>query len=349
MSQDIVKSILIVDDEEEVAGTLCSHLAGPNRMIELADSGYSAIDKIQTGSYDLIITDYHMKQGDGISLSHYCSNVGVPCIVITGYNSDAVEPYLPDGVEIFDKIDCFQSNDFVAHVEKKLEEAKPVSATELKLRVLVLDDDEVDFLAVKRLLLSVEQPVYEVHFSDDVESAIGSMSSNAHDAYILDYRIGPESGIDILKKAKQNGCNKPILILSGIASRQDQVDQHAIRSGADDFLDKDSLTGERIDRAIRYAMERKRQACQVTEQQPTLSQALKQSTVGEMLGKIFHEIKNPLAIISGRAQLMAIKLTDPNYSSEMLAKDIQSIEKAVLRASKIMTDFQSSSGDSTKD
>ena len=61
-------SILIVDDEPEVALLLAEILEEDEYRVDTADNGASALDKLREGRYDLIISDLKMPQLDGPGL-----------------------------------------------------------------------------------------------------------------------------------------------------------------------------------------------------------------------------------------------------------------------------------------
>jgi len=61
-------SILIVDDEPEVASLLAEILADDAHRVETAYNGLAALDKLRDGAYDLIISDLRMPHLDGPGL-----------------------------------------------------------------------------------------------------------------------------------------------------------------------------------------------------------------------------------------------------------------------------------------
>jgi CheY-like chemotaxis protein len=61
-------SILIVDDEPEVASLLAEILEEDAHRVETADNGVAALDKLRDGTYDLIISDLKMPHLDGPGL-----------------------------------------------------------------------------------------------------------------------------------------------------------------------------------------------------------------------------------------------------------------------------------------
>lgn len=82
------RRILVVDDEPEIAETLAEILELDGHVVDLADGGNSALQRIANSDYDLILTDLRMPSLDGPGLfrelekryPHLCSRV----VVITG-------------------------------------------------------------------------------------------------------------------------------------------------------------------------------------------------------------------------------------------------------------------------
>jgi CheY-like chemotaxis protein len=64
------KSILVVDDEPDVAQTLADMLELDGHRVEQAVNGVAALEKLRTGTYDLVLSDLRMPQLDGPGLYH---------------------------------------------------------------------------------------------------------------------------------------------------------------------------------------------------------------------------------------------------------------------------------------
>jgi len=62
------KTILVVDDEPEVAGVLADMLAADGHRVETAANGVRALTKLAEGAYDLIVSDIKMPGLDGPGL-----------------------------------------------------------------------------------------------------------------------------------------------------------------------------------------------------------------------------------------------------------------------------------------
>src|SRR5439155_9809663 len=80
------------------------------------------------------------------------------------------------------------------------------------------------------------------------------MKNRSSDIYFIDYRLGAKTGLDLLKEAIAAGCEEPVILLTGKGNHT--VDMEAMRVGAMDYLVKGELNEEKLERSIRYALER---------------------------------------------------------------------------------------------
>lgn len=127
------------------------------------------------------------------------------------------------------------------------------------LKVCLVDDDEDDFILTRSLLMDIpEEPMsirwQSIDWINSYEKAVQSLSPPFYDIYLVDYRLGVNTGIDFLERAKEAGCTSPIIILTGKGDKE--IDLLAMRAGAADYLVKDKVDSLMLDRAIRYALER---------------------------------------------------------------------------------------------
>ena len=123
-------------------------------------------------------------------------------------------------------------------------------------KVLVVEDDTDDFLILKTMLLSIQPGRFELERVSSYEDALEKIAGNLHDVCLLDYRLKGKNGIDFLRETHERGYATPILLLTGLADYQ--VDLEAMRLGASDFIHKSRIDGPLLERSIRYAIERKK-------------------------------------------------------------------------------------------
>lgn len=120
------------------------------------------------------------------------------------------------------------------------------------IRVLLIEDDEDDYLLTKALVSARENKTIKLDWVDSYDRAITAIGDGKHDVYLVDYRLGPYTGIDLIQEAFRIGCRAPMILLTG----QDDltVDQSALELGAADYLVKGRIDAQLLGRSIRYAL-----------------------------------------------------------------------------------------------
>jgi len=130
----------------------------------------------------------------------------------------------------------------------------PRSTPPEKVKILLVDDDQDDFILTRELLNEVQVIDFEIEWQKNYQTARQSIIQNHYDVILIDYRLGQENGLDLLKEVLSAGCRSPIILLTGQGDRE--VDLDAMRAGAADYLDKNNLTPALLERSIRYAIEK---------------------------------------------------------------------------------------------
>lgn len=201
---------------------------------------------------------------------------------------------------------------------------------ESPLKVLLIEDDEDDFIITRNLFSEVGQERYELAWAPTYEAGREQLLRGAHDLYLIDYRLGIHNGLDLLREAKRNGCAAPIIMLTGVGDQQ--VDIEAIKSGAADYLVKGQITPALLHRAVTHAVQRKNSEQQLRESEEQLRQAQKMESLGTLAGGIAHDFNNLLCIILGHASSMLEFNLDANASR----KAAESILKAAHRGANLV-------------
>ncbi|MDB5193535.1 MAG: sensor hybrid histidine kinase [Segetibacter sp.] len=124
----------------------------------------------------------------------------------------------------------------------------------LPTKILIVDDDEDDFFITSDYIKSIPAKNFVVDWSYNYNDAMQRLVSNNYDIYFVDYRLGIKTGMDLLTDAISEGCEAPIILLTGKGTQE--IDVKAMESGAYDYLIKSELNTEKLERCIRYSMER---------------------------------------------------------------------------------------------
>jgi two-component system cell cycle sensor histidine kinase/response regulator CckA len=131
------------------------------------------------------------------------------------------------------------------------------------IRVLLVDDDEDDYILTRDLLIEIEQGTFDLEWAGTYEAALEAMEQDRHDVYLLDYHLGERNGLELLREALGNGHRTPMILLTGQEDRE--VDVEAMKAGASDYLVKGQIDAPLLERSIRYALERARASEAVRE------------------------------------------------------------------------------------
>lgn len=124
------------------------------------------------------------------------------------------------------------------------------------ITLVLIDDDREDYLLTKEILSECEGAHFVMDWVDNCEEGLALILEARHDLYLIDYRLGAENGLDLLRRAIDQGCQSPLIILTGQGDRE--VDLEAMRAGAADYLVKDQIDAPLLERSLRYSIERRR-------------------------------------------------------------------------------------------
>jgi PAS domain S-box-containing protein len=122
----------------------------------------------------------------------------------------------------------------------------------LPIRVLLIIDDEADYLLICDLLAEVSYLQTTLKWVADYQAALEAMEGGKFDVCLLGHRVKGRSGLEPLKEAIRHGIRTPIIFFTG--KGDDRFGLESLRAGAADYLTKDQMTASLLGRSIRYAM-----------------------------------------------------------------------------------------------
>ena len=137
------------------------------------------------------------------------------------------------------------------------------------IKVLLIEDDEDDFILTRDLCDDIRTWRFELDWVRTYDAGLSAALANRHDVCLVDYRLGANNGIELVEAALHGGCQLPIILLTGLGEHE--VDVAAMRAGAADYLVKQRLSTTQLERTIRYAIERKREAARAAFEQARLA------------------------------------------------------------------------------
>ena len=131
--------------------------------------------------------------------------------------------------------------------------AGPVAtaATE-PVKVLLVEDDEDDYLITRDMLARQEGVRFTVEWRPDYVGALAAIRELRHDVYLVDYRLGAHTGLELVQEGFAARPFAPVIMLTGQATYE--IDLEATALGVTDYLVKQELDPPGLERSIRYAI-----------------------------------------------------------------------------------------------
>ena len=236
-----------------------------------------------------------------------------------------------------------------------------------KIRLLMLDDDQDDYLIVRSLLTSLPHRNYAIDWVATIDEGLVALTKESYDAFLVDYWLGLEEGTEFIRKALDAGYHQPFILLT--AMDDPRVDEEAQTVGAADYVMKIGMRAHELDRSIRYARkhtenlqkihllnieletkiaDRTKALQEKVEQLHKIEEALRQLLEKEknlnglksrFVSMASHEFRTPLTTINSSASLIAAYLE--KQDPENIKKHVGRIKMVVNNLEGILADFLS--------
>jgi len=242
------------------------------------------------------------------------------------------------------------------------------------IRILLVDDDEDDFIITRDIITDIPGRHYHLDWTDSFDEALDLINQKKHDVYLVDYRLGARDGLELINQAIASGCTAPLILLTGQSDRE--TDEKAMRLGASDYLVKGTFNPFDLERSIRYSIEHANNLDQIQvlnaeleqrviartqelaeaitkleetnkslfEAQQEIRKALqKEKELHELKSRFVtiasHEFRTPLSTVLSSASLIGkYKLTEEDDKRQ---KHVNRIKSAVSNLTAILNDFLS--------
>lgn len=208
------------------------------------------------------------------------------------------------------------------------------------LRVLLVDDSLADQRALRRSLEKDTETQWEVEVASSAEEALERLRRPpVPDALVLDFHLPGMDGVTLLREVRERCKERMPAVVVYTGSGSEAVAVEAMKSGAHDYLLKESFSPERLRHSLRnavetvhmtYELENRRRQAERAERAAREALAVRD----EFFAIATHDLKGPLQSI-----LLSTQLLRRQLPAEAQTAGVKTRLEQILRGAQRMGDL----------
>ena len=176
-----------------------------------------------------------------------------------------------------------------------------------RTNVLVVVDDHEGYMRIRNFLGESRDTRFVCTYCRDFDTSVEAIRSKKFDIALVDHRIGARSGLDLIRDAGGPLAPTPMILLTGHGDHD--IDLAALDAGAGDYLDKNGLSAEALERAIRYVRahyetEQRLKASERRMHESKIHAEAANASKSEFLARMSHELRTPLNAVIGFSDIL---------------------------------------------
>jgi CheY-like chemotaxis protein len=258
------KSVLVVDDNATNRRILKLQTEKWGMTARETEHPREAIQWIQNGErFDLIITDMHMPELDGLMLTREIRKLqdekALPIILLTSlgrrelgadelnFSAYLTKPLKPSA--LYDALAGIFARDLVS---SKPESAKPIMNTEMAeqhpLRILLAEDNQVNQKLALRIL---EQMGYRADVASNGLEAVESIERQVYDVILMDVQMPEMDGLDATRNIRKLTQLTQPHIIAMTANALEGDREMCLAAGMNNYVSKPIRVNELVDALLK--------------------------------------------------------------------------------------------------
>jgi PAS domain S-box-containing protein len=238
---DEKKSILIIDDDENICRTLTLIFNKIDYHVETAKTGNKALEKIRERFFNIALIDIKLPDIEGIELisPFKKKHPNIELIMITGQGSmETAISAIDEGASYY-VTKPLNMDDVLVKI-KKLFQKQSLNISNLtkpkiieNQRILIVDDD---INICKSLSLIFKKKGFEVETAGTGKEALEKAQARYYNVALLDLKLPDINGLELLKPLKNMHPDMEVMMVTGYGSMESAM--HALNLGASSYITK---------------------------------------------------------------------------------------------------------------